>query len=217
MGFLNSSLLLVLTPCLQSQPTQEKKTDQSKNMFLQLFVNAALESLTLVAFDSWFWMLPSRTKLSSVFGPEKTNAKAAADSLLKTRASSGTISVQSNDTGTQAEEATGSPLESPVDNSDWNNVICTIEAANLVEKKLRAKPKMIRLRSIAGIGTGDINRKQLGSWCSHNGITGTRYIAKDLACKKIILYILNMEQIQAGLGEASTAVDQLGILTANGA
>jgi hypothetical protein len=69
-----------------------------------------------------------------------------------------------------------------------------------MEKKHRADPKMTRLKSIAGIGIGDINQKQLGTSYSCNGITGVQSIDKDLVCKKIVTFVFNMEQMQAGTG-----------------
>jgi hypothetical protein len=123
---------------------------------------------------------------TSLFDPKKAYAKAAADSLLKTRVGcagspgSRLGAARSDDAGTQEEKATGSspgkPPDSPVDLetfSAWNHVVCTLEPANFVEKKQRKDPKITRLKSVAGIGIGDINWRQLGTWCSSNGITGT--------------------------------------------
>jgi hypothetical protein len=123
---------------------------------------------------------------TSFFGPEKADVKAAADSLLKTRVDcsggprSSQVATTSDDASTprQVEEATGSPGESTeslvdLEASTWNHVVCSLEPTNLVEKKHRKNPKMTQVKSIAGIGIGDIKRKQLGAWCSCNGITGT--------------------------------------------
>ena len=65
---------------------------------------------------------------------------------------------------------------------------------------------MTRLKSIAGIGIGDINQKTLGSWCSCNGITGSQTSTKDMVCKNIITIVTNMEQIQVGIGEGTSGI-----------
>jgi hypothetical protein len=65
----------------------------------------------------------------------------------------------------QEEEATGSPGEPTkslvdLEASTWNHAVCSLEPTNLVKKKQDSE--MTSVKSIAGIGIGDINQKKLG-------------------------------------------------------
>jgi hypothetical protein len=143
-------------------------------------------------FDSWFWIWPARLDKTLFFGPQKVNAKSAADSLLKTQfgggafsrqsansllktpCGGGAVSRQGANSDTQEDNAT-SAESVDLETSNWMHVVCSLDSTNIVDKRAyKRDPKMTRLKSIAGTGIGDINREALGSWCSCNGIiTGT--------------------------------------------
>jgi hypothetical protein len=211
-----------------SSPKPIKLNEQGSafpNLFVQLFVNAAharfgqnyIGSIRQLVLDM------AVSDKTSFFGPEKANAKSAADSLLKTRfgggaasregadsllllktpCGGGAVSRQGADSDTQEAEAT-SAESVDLETSNWTHVVCSLDATNIVDKRTyKRDPKMTKLKSIAGTGIGDINRKALGSWCSRNGITGTRTIQKDLVCHKILTFVTNMERMQAGVGEGA--------------
>jgi hypothetical protein len=171
-------------------------------LFVQLFVNAAH-----VRFGENYIRTTQQLVLdiavlakTSLFGPKKADVKAAADSLLNMRVGcAGSPGGRPGAATSKQEEATGSPGETPkalvdLEASTWNHAVCSLEPTNLVKKKFRKYSKMTRVKSIAGIDIGHINWKQLGAWCSCNGISGTGSVNKDVLCKNIVIFVSNMER-----------------------
>jgi hypothetical protein len=179
---------------------------RSPNSFIQLFVNAAHSSFgeSYIGKIRQIVLDMAVSQKSVFFGPEKANAKIAADTLLRTGFKGTGIS--KNADSQQEEEEAASNESVHLETSNWTHVVCSLDATNVVDKRSikNELPKMTRLKAITGIGIGDINRKTLGSWCSRNAITGTRTATKDVICQKIVTFVTNMERIQVGIGEGTS-------------